>query len=213
VSDVEELKERIMVRDTVCQRLWKDDVKKLQKMRDELGFGNIANCVRLLLKDKRRQPVTVEKIMNETVPVVITGHPLSGKTTFVKKKLLPKLNPHPVMVIDIWGEYKELKDCKSDIYSLDFKTYKGKLRFVPQKLSLVAEKEIEFLFNHLDMKRDQLSDWVLIVEEAHSFKDIPAFSKFLYGSRRIVRKLVCVTPKTDAFPGLVTFTVSRKDQL
>jgi len=33
---------------------------------------------------------------------------------------------------------------------------------------------------------------------------VPAFAKFLYGSRHVVRKMIAVTPQTDAFQGLET---------
>jgi len=52
-----------------------------------------------------------------------------------------------------------------------------------------------------------MSRWIIIVEEAHSYKNVSAFTKFLYGSRHIVRKMVAVTPQTDAFQGLVTLTI------
>ena len=60
---------------------------------------------------------------------------------------------------------------------------------------------------HLDMKRNEMSKWIVIVEEAHAFKNIMAFTKFLYGSRHIVRKVLAVTPQVDAFHGLMTLTV------
>jgi len=57
------------------------------------------------------------------------------------------------------------------------------------------------------MKRNEMAKWIIIVEEAHSYKNVSAFTKFLYGSRHIVRKMVAVTPQTDAFQGLVTLTI------
>lgn len=72
---------------------------------------------------------------------------------------------------------------------------------------ITAITEVEGIFTHLDMKRNDMSRWVIIVEEAHTFQNVPSFTKFLYGSRHIVRKMIAVTPKTDAFPGLETLTI------
>jgi len=63
------------------------------------------------------------------------------------------------------------------------------------------------IFTHLDLKRNSLSKWIIIVEEAHTYKNLSTFIKFLYGSRHIVRKMVVVTPQTDAFQGLMTLTI------
>jgi len=57
------------------------------------------------------------------------------------------------------------------------------------------------------MRRSELSEWTIVVEEAHTFKNVSVFTKFLYGSRHIVRKMVAVTPQTDAYQGLVTLAV------
>jgi hypothetical protein len=57
---------------------------------------------------------------------------------------------------------------------------------------------------HLDMKRNEMAKWIIIIEEAHTFKNVPAFMKFLYGSRHVVRKMIAVTSQTDAFQGLET---------
>jgi hypothetical protein len=68
----------------------------------------------------------------------------------------------------------------------------------------MAETEVESIFSHLDMKRNEMGKWIIIVEEAHTFKNVSAFAKFLYGSRHVVRKMIAVTPQTDAFQGLET---------
>jgi len=172
-----------------------------------MGFKNVAWVVRRLLEERARNLASVDAVMNGTVPVVLTGKPLSGKTFFVKQKLLPSLKSNPVLVIDSWDEYKELRNIGYDIYGLNFKDFNEQIRFVPNTQSRVAETEVESIFAHLDMRRNELAKWIVIVEEAHAFKNIAAFTKFLYGSRHFVRKMVAVTPQTDAFQGLVTLTM------
>jgi len=179
------------------------------KIKKSVGFKNIAWVIRGLLEEQAENLASVEAIMNGRVPVVLTGMPLSGKTFFVKQKLLPSLEGNPVLVIDIWDEHKELRNIGYDIYGLNFKDFNEQVRFVPNTQGRVAETEVEGIFAHLDMKRNEMSKWIIIVEEAHAFKNVPVFTKFLYGSRHVVRKMVAVTPQTDAFQGLVTLTVYR----
>lgn len=170
--------------------------------------ANIKHCKFSLFEtQKLSKRARVRAVMKEKVPVVLTGKPLSGKTFFVKRKLLPSLKGNPVLVIDSWNEYNEMRNIGYDIYGLDFKDFNEHIRFVPNSQSRVAITEVESIFAHLDMKRNEMSKWIVIVEEAHAFKNVPAFTKFFYGSRHNVRKMVAVTPQTDAFKGLVTLTI------
>ena len=188
-------------------RVWKEDHKRLMLIKANTGFKNVAWVVHKLLEDQTRNIATVEAVMKGTVPIVLTGKPLSGKSFFVKKSLLPSLKGNPLLVIDSWDEYRELHNIGYDIYSLNFKDFNKQIRFIPNAQSRVAETEVENIFAHLDMKRNEMSKWIIIAEEAHAYKDVSAFTKFLYGSRHIVRKMVAVTPQTDAFKGLVTLTI------
>lgn len=188
-------------------RVWKEDHKRLMLIKANTGFKNVAWVVRKLLEEQAKNIATVDDVMKGTVPVVLTGKPLSGKSFFVKKKLLPSLKGSPMLVIDSWDEYKELRNIGYDIYGLNFKDFNEQIRFIPNTQSRVAETEVENIFAHLDMKRGEMSKWIIIVEETHAYKNVSAFTKFLYGSRHIVRKMVAVTPQTDAFRGLVTLTI------
>jgi len=188
-------------------RVWKNDHQKLKAIKRSVGFRNVACVVHKLLEEQAKNLASVEAVMNGRVPVVLTGKPLSGKTLFVKRDLLPSLKGSPMLVIDSWDEYEELQNMGYDVYSLNFKDFNEHIRFVPNTQSRVAETEVENIFAHLDMKRNEMSRWIIIVEEAHSYRNVSAFTKFLYGSRHLVRKMVAVTPQTDAFQGLVTLIV------
>jgi len=144
---------------TTHVRVWKNDRQRLMSIKAGMGFKNVAWVVHKLLEEQAKNLASVDAVMAGNVPVVLTGKPLSGKTFFIKQKLLPSLRGNPVLVIDSWDEYGQLRNIAYD------------------------------------------------VEEAHAFKNIAAFTKFLYGSRHIVRKMVAVTPQTDAFQGLVTLTI------
>jgi len=194
---------------TTHVRVLKSDHQRLTSIRESIGFKNIACVVHRLLEEQAKSLASLEAVMDGTVPVVLTGKPLSGKTFFVKQKLLPSLVDCPVLVIDSWDEYKELKNIGYDFFGLNFRVFNDHVRFVPNAQSKVAETEVENIFSHLDMKRSELQNWIIIVEEAHAYRNIVAFIKFLYGSRHIVRKMMAITPQTDAFQGLVTLTILR----
>jgi len=195
---------------TTHTRVLKDDLAKLMSIKKGTGFKSLAWVIHNLLEQQPKNIATVEAVMNGNVPIVLTGRPLSGKTSFIKQRLLPTLIENPVLVVDSWGEYKELRNIGYDIYGLDFANFSDHIRFVPNSQSKVAETEIESIFAHLDMKRNAMSKWTIIVEEAHTYKNVPAFAKFLYGSRHVVRKMIAVTPQTNAFEGLEVLTVDCK---
>jgi len=201
------LEEHQKLDSTTHVRVFDNDHQRLMTIRESTGFRSVAWVVHKLLEEQAKNLATVEAVMKGRVPIVLIGKPLSGKSYFVKHKLLPSLKGNPVLVIDSWNEYKELRNIGYEIYGLNFKDFSEHIRFIPNSQSRVAETEVENIFAHLDMKRNEMSKWIVIVEEAHSYKNVSTFTKFLYGSRHIVRKMVAVTPQTDAFQGLVILTV------
>lgn len=194
---------------TTHVRVWKRDRERLIFIKENVGFKNVSWVIHSLLEEQAKNLATVEVVMNSSVPVVLTGKPLSGKTFFIKQKLLPFLKGSPVLVIDSWSEYAELRNIGYELYSLDLKDFSEHIRFVPNMQSRVAITEVGNIFAHLDMKRNEMPKWIIVVEEAHTFKNVSVFTKFLYGSRHIVRKMIVITPQTDAYEGLVTLTVVR----
>jgi hypothetical protein len=190
-------------------RVLEEDLAKLNSIRDQCGFRGVAWVVHSLLEQQAANVATIEAIMNERVPVVLTGKPLSGKSYFVKNKLLPSLSGSPVLLIDSLSEYTDVKTIGFDIFGINFGKCNEHLRFIPNSQSRVAETEVEALFSNLDMKRNNLADWSIIVEEAQAYANVASFTKFLYSSRHYLRKMVVVSPKTDAFLGLVTLTILR----
>ncbi|MCJ7771241.1 hypothetical protein MUP37_06700 [Candidatus Bathyarchaeota archaeon] len=208
-SDKDKSKEEPSRLITTHVRVLRDDHKKLGSIKSGSGFKNLAWVVHSLLEEKARNIATVDDVMDGNIPVVLTGKPLSGKTFFIRQKLLPSLVGDPVLLIDSWDEYGELRSIGYDIYGLDFRGFNEHVRFVPNAQSMVAETEIGTIFAHLDMKRNEMSKWTIIVEEAHTYRNVSSFMKFLYGSRHVVRKMIAVTPQTDAFQGLETLIICR----
>jgi hypothetical protein len=190
-------------------RIFESDLEKVNSIRDQCGFRGSAWVIHSLLESQAENIATVEAIMKDRVPVVLTGKPLSGKSYFVKNKLLPSLTGSPVLVIDVQNEYDSLRKIGFDIFGLDFENFTDHIRFMPNSQSMVAESEIASLFSNLEMKRETLSKWTIIIEEGQAFKTCAPFVRFLYGSRHIVRKMVVVTPQTDSFLGLFTLRILR----
>lgn len=191
-------------------RVWRDDHKKLMNIRSSRGFSSLAWVVNMLLEEKDEHTPNVEELLKSTVPSILSGRPLAGKSFFVKQKLLPALAGSPVLVIDKWDEYKDLREIGlGGIYGLDVKDFKEHIRFVPNRQSKIGELEVENLFAYLDIKGNDMANWIIIVEEANAYKNCPAFTSFLYGSRHVVRKMIAVTPQLDAFQGLEILTVHR----
>jgi hypothetical protein len=194
--------------ETTC-RLYKEDLKKLNDIRHEIGFRSNACALHAILQEKAQNVISVEAVMSLNVPVVIVGSPLSGKSHFVKNTLLSALSEYPTLVIDSIGEYGSLPNIGYDIFGLDFENFKGHIRFVPNAYAKMAENEIENIFAQLDMKSKVLSRWVIVVEEAQSYQNVASFVRFLYSSRHRVRKMIAITAKSNTFEGLVTLKVVR----
>ena len=111
------------VDETTHIRVWKKDHHKLTAVKTNMGFKSLAWVIHGILEEKVKNPASVEAVMKGTVPIVLVGKPLSGKTFFVKNRLLPSLKGSPVLVIDSWDEYNELRNIKHDIYSLNFRDF------------------------------------------------------------------------------------------
>jgi len=190
-------------------RVLKVDHEKLLAIKLRRGYRSIGYAIHSLLEEKEENTVSVEAMMKNNVPIVLQGKPEGGKTYFIKHELLPSLEGSPVLLIDTWDEYKELRNVGHNIYGLDFRNFREHIRFVPNRQSNVARTEVGGIFALLDMKKDEMARWIVVVEEAHSFRNLSAFAKFLYGSRHVVRKMIAVTPQTDAFQGLETLMASH----
>ena len=185
------------------------DFQKLSEIKTECGFTDLGSVIHHIIVERASTEVVIpSKIMKDSTPMVLCGRPLSGKTHWVKNTFVPSLNANPVLVIDVNGEYETLKQIQS-IRELDLSS-NSHVRFCPQQHSAMASMQVKALFTELnmmvDLNKDALKNLVLIVEEAQSYK-ISWFNGFLYKSRHCVRKMLVVTPQTDCFQGLETFTV------
>jgi len=151
---------------------------------------------------------TRKRVMQDTVPIVLTGLPLAGKTYFIRHRIIPRVkSPHCCLVVDTANEYDELPQVR---YDIDFDKPQ-KVRFVPSETPTVSTGEVKFLFDTLHMNRGLLKNWVIVIEEAHRYIDIKQLMDFVYESRKFCRKVVVVTPSVKEFRGLKTLIVHRGD--
>jgi hypothetical protein len=198
------------------------DFSKLKRMQEDLSFSDLGAVIHHIIESQTSlEIITIQKIMRNDCPVCLTGKPfLSGKTFWVMHSLLgleshareltkaESIQQNPVLVIDTNSEYTPLREIKS-IRELDL-CRNEQVRFCPQQHSLMSLMQVKALFTELnmivDMNKEALKNLVLIVEEAQSYKS-SWFNGFLYKSRHLLRKMIVVTPQTDCFLGLETYTI------
>jgi hypothetical protein len=195
------------------------DLEYLKKIQKEVG-SDLGHVVHQIVKSQSSiEIVTPSKVLNERYPICLVGKSGVGKSHWLKNTFLknsyntstkdnPVLN-YPVLVIDSNNEY-DLKEIKS-IREIDLSSTQ-KVKFCPLQHSLMCVMQVRQLFTEMnsliDMDKEALSKLILVIEEANLYKS-NWFNGFLYRSRHLVRKMIVVTPQTDCFQGLQTFTVFR----
>jgi len=193
-------------------RIRVEDVEELVQRRDVVGYKNIHSVIHALLRQSEKPP-TIEEVMKETTPVVIVGLPNHGKTHFIRNKLIPALgNKHvnvSVLVIDRGNEYNSIESVGKSVHAIDWKKPNQRLRIVPSDDPEVAKTEVDLIIRNLvtHAYAGSMKKWILIIEECQLYQDLGSLRDFVYRSRRFLRKLILVTPKLDAFPGLQTFRI------
>ena len=193
-------------------RIRVEDFEELAQRRDAIGYKNIHSVIHALIKQSDKPP-TIEEVMKETTPVVIVGLPNHGKTHFIRNKLIPALsNKHDrvsVLVIDRGNEYDSLENVGKSVHAIDWKKPNQRLRIVPSDDPEVAKTEVDLTIRNLvtHAYAGNMKNWILIIEECQLYQDLGSLRDFVYRSRRFLRKLILVTPKLDAFPGLQTFRI------
>ena len=87
-------------------KLQEEDFKKLTKIKETSQMNDLGAVIHQLLESQTcNDIVTIERVMKENVPVLLTGKPLSGKSYFIKNKLLPSLTGQPILIVDVQNEY------------------------------------------------------------------------------------------------------------
>jgi len=144
---------------------------------------------------------TPSLVMQNTVPIILTGIPGSGKTTFLRA-LIVRLEG-PAFVFDVHDEYYDLAKINlGEFFALDFREERRRLRLVPSSNVDVSKTEADSIFRHLIMFQKQLSDWLIIVEEGHRFIDSPFLKSLLAEARKHMRKMILVGHQVGPYKGL-----------
>jgi dephospho-CoA kinase len=176
-------------------------MKSLKQSYNFRSYDALISFLLISLASNDYPIATPEVVMESSVPIILTGIPGSGKTTFLRN-LTTSLDG-PVFVFDVHDEYSNLAKINlGEFFSIDFKIEKRKLRLVPSSNVDVSKSEADSIFRHLIMFQKQLSNWVIVVEEGHRFTDTPFLKSLLAEARKHMRKMILVSHQVEPYNGL-----------
>src|SRR6266568_3292883 len=190
-------------------RISKFNLAWRSRLERETGLRSHNETLTYLVENSRREnlilPASLKLIFADDRPNCLSGPSGSGKSLFVKTRLLPALEG-PVFLLDAQGEYNGLRKINVGQF-FELKWHSGdataKIRFVPNSNFDVAKGELKTLFNHFLMLQADgfnpatlpsgaLSRWCIIVEESHRLARDMSFLSFLAEARKHVRKLIVI---------------------
>jgi len=185
-------------------------MKDLKKKFNIKSYDALISFFVHMVEGEEHPSPTFEAVMKDSVPVILTGIPGIGKTTFLRDIVVPDLES-PVFIIDPHNEYPSLKQISlGDFFSLDFENERRKLRLVTHSNVDVSKSEADGIFRHFIMFQRSLSRWTVIVEEGHRFQESPFLKSFMAEARKHTRKVIVVSHQVDSFKGLgLIYEVSR----
>jgi hypothetical protein len=177
-------------------------MKGLKKKFNIKSYDALISLFIHTIEGEKHPAPTIEAIIANTVPAILTGIPGIGKTTFLRDMVIPRLEP-PIFILDPHDEYPCLKEITlGDFFSLDFEKESRKLRLVTHPNVDVSKSEADSIFRHAIMFQKQLSNWVIVVEEGHRFADSPFLKSLMAEARKHTRKLIVVSHQVESFKGL-----------
>ncbi len=192
-----------------------DGLAKLCAIQRTHGFKSISYTIQYLLtqlqSEEEHKIADINTIASTDVPYILTSPPKTGKTTLCKQLIgSQEYSERPILVLDINGEYPELRDIGYTFYNIDFTTLKEHVRFVPNQYS--PQKSVEDLFEHLDRVKHTTKSLTIIAEEAQTFADLAIFCKVLGSARHHLAGFLALTPlsKISSFSGIEVLTVKKE---
>lgn len=195
-------------REITMLRVTKINRNKLRKLKHTLNLPTYDSVIsHIIAKELEEHPVvSYEAVMADTIPIILTGLPGSGKTHFLKNIFIPKL-PHNIalLLIDIHNEYDNpaLQHINlGDFFSINFNNDISCYRLIPSSNVDVSRSEIDSVFRHLIMFQKELKNWIIMLEEAHRFQESPFVKSFMAESRKNTRKVIVVSQQVEHFKGL-----------
>jgi len=196
-------------------RISRQNYGELGKLKERLNIRSRDAVLSVILSEYLNRTegfpeATPELVMKDAVPIILTGVPASGKTTFLREELIPKINS-AVFVLDVHNEYPNLDPIQlGEFFSLKFKRVNKKLRLVPSTNVDVSKSEGDSIFRHLIMFQKELKNWTVIIEEGHRFADSPFLKSLIAEARKHLRKIIVVSHQVEPYLGLgLILKVSR----
>lgn len=188
--------------------LRKDVLAQLKEAKERLNYSNLNDLLLALLEksDSVKPLGSVEAVQRAKSPVILTGIPGSGKTTF--GRALAEGLAGPLLVVDPHNEFTEIRRMKSaaDIYQLDLEKFTGKIRFTPTA-AYSRDSEFAFIFQALLQNRDRLKKWSFIIDEGHLLADLRDFRSFVIEARKYVHRIVVICSDARLYEGLGSIMV------
>ena len=163
----------------------------------------LASRIETVNREGVMPPASKQIIFKDSKPVVLTGNPGSGKTTFVKS-LMQEVT-HPIFVLDVADEYNDLKRVDlGKFFNINWSKADGKYRFVPHPNVTISKAEANTIFSHLNLikQNGSLKDWFIVIEEGHRFSDDTNFRSLIIEARKFIKKLLVISTDWKAFEGM-----------
>ena len=187
-------------------RVRKDVRSKLWALKQKYGFRTYDSLLNfaaeVLAREDSFPPATHELVFRDSRPAIVTGASGAGKTTAVKDLL--SHYEGSVFMIDVAGEYADLKSVDlGKFFAVDW-GHRGRMRFLPNPNVEISRAEAATIFSHLNFVKNSgsLKDWCLVVEEGHRFGQDPNLRALLIEARKFVRKLILVTTDWRLYEGI-----------
>ena len=186
----------------------------------QTGYRAMNPTLSAVLEFFRREdlvrPASQKLLFYDDKPICLIGPSGSGKSLTLKR-FLPGITG-PIFLVDLANEHAGLKNIGvGDFFEVKWAKASPdtRLKFVPSANLDVSKGELRTIFSHLNMLKldghtaDKfpsgiLSNWVVIVEEAHRVVRDPAFQNFLAEGRKFVRKIIVLASNPQLYGSICT---------
>ncbi len=175
---------------------------RIQGMKDQLNMKTFDDVLDYLSKELafRSDP---DRTIRTRRPLIITGHPETGKT-LLAKKFITKFKK--VFVVDMSDEYTDLKMVHSGELFGDIWRKQNRIRIITNPNPILSRFEMDYLFGYLVAKMKEpnssMKDFCFVIEDAVRFSDNQAIKSFIGESRKFIRKTIIICQDIRAYEGM-----------
>lgn len=196
-------------------RLSRYNLGWLSRIESETGLRSHNETITHVIENSRREnvilPASLKLVFHDDRPICLSGPSGSGKSLWLKR-VLPNITG-PLFLVDLADEHQELKKVGvGDFFEIKWAKANAetRLKFVPSSNLDVSKGELRTIFSHLNMLKMEghspekfpsgvLSNWTIIVEEAHRLARDAAFQNFLTEGRKFTKKIVIIASDPSLF--------------